>query len=63
MADETQTGIWVRIYRDAAKPVDIGGFATVQQAIEHGNEWEGRLWWRVTIDGRIVAEEPMRTKR
>ena len=57
------SGIWVRIYRDAAKPIDIGGFATVEQATAAGNDWKGRLWWRVTIDGRIVAEEPMRTKR
>ena len=63
MAGETQTGIWVRIYRDGAKHIDIGGFATVEQATAAGNEWQGRLWWRVTIDGRTVAEEPKEVKR
>lgn len=60
---ETQTGIWVRIYRDGAKHIDIRGFATVQQAVDAGNQWEERLWWRVTQDGKIVTEEPMRTKK
>ena len=60
---KSQTGIWVRIYRDGNKPIDIGGFATIEQATAAGNEWQSRLWWRVTIDGRTVAEEPMRSKR
>ena len=55
--------IRLRIYRDGAKPIDIWGFATIEQATARGNEWEGRLWWRVTIDEKIVAEEPIRTKR
>jgi hypothetical protein len=59
----TKPDILLRIYRDAAKPVDISGFTTIEQATAAGNEWQGRLWWRVTIDGKIVAEEPMRAKR
>jgi hypothetical protein len=59
----TKPEILLRIYRDAAKPVDIWGFATIEQAIADGNEWHGRLWWRVMIDGKIVAEEPMGAKR
>jgi hypothetical protein len=55
--------ILLRIYRDAAKPIDISGFATVQQAIEQGEQWQGRLWWRVTMGGRTVAEEPLGVKR
>jgi hypothetical protein len=55
--------ICLRIYRDAAKPVDISGFATVQQAIEYGNEWTPRLWWRVKQNGVVVAEEPKEVKR
>jgi hypothetical protein len=59
----TKPEILLRIYRDAAKPVDISGFATIEQATAAGNEWQGRLWWRVTIDGKIVAEEPKGVKR
>jgi hypothetical protein len=59
----TKTEILLRIYRDGAGAIYLSGFTTVQQAIEYGNEWQGRLWWRVTIDGRTVAEEPMRAKR
>ena len=55
--------IRLRIYRDGAKPIDVWGFTTIEQATADGNEWQGRLWWRVTIDEKIVAEEPMRTKR
>jgi len=55
--------IRLTIYLDAANPVHVPGFATVEQAIEQGNEWQGRLWWRVTIDGRTVAEEPKGAKR
>ena len=55
--------ILLRIYRDAAKPIDVGGFASVEQAIEQGEQWQGRLWWRVTRDGVTVAEEPMGSKR
>jgi hypothetical protein len=58
----TKPEILLRIYRDAAKPVDISGFATIEQAIAAGKEWQGRLWWRVTIDGKIVAEEPKGVK-
>jgi hypothetical protein len=60
---DSKPEILLRIYRDAAKPVDISGFATIEQATAAGNEWQGRLWWRVTIDGKIVAEEPKGVKR
>jgi hypothetical protein len=63
MTTKPTTEILLRIYRDGAKPIDIWGFATIEQATARGNEWEGRLWWRVTIDEKIVAEEPIRTKR
>jgi hypothetical protein len=60
---QADCAIVLTIYRDGANPVRITGFATVQQAIEQGEQWQGRLWWRVTRDGRTVAEEPMGAKR
>jgi len=60
---QASCAIVLTIYRDAANPVHVGGFATVEQAIEQGEQWKGRLWWRVTKDGRTVAEEPMGVKR
>jgi LmbE family N-acetylglucosaminyl deacetylase len=51
------------IFRDAMNPIHIACFATVEQAIEQGEQWRGRLWWRVTKDGRTVAEEPLGVKR
>jgi hypothetical protein len=63
MEQATKPDIRLTIYCDGAGAVYISGFTTVQQAIDAGNEWEGRLWWRVTIDGRTVAEEPMGVKR
>ena len=63
MTTVTKPDIRLTIYRDGAGAVYISGFATVQQAIDAGNEWEGRLWWRVKQSGVVVAEEPIRTKR
>jgi len=34
-----------------------------QQAIEYGNEWTPRMWWRVRQNGVVVAEEPKEVKR
>ena len=59
----TKPDITLKIFRDGANAIYVRGFASVQQAIDAGNQWEDRLWWRVTQDGKIVAEEPMRTKR
>ena len=59
----TKPDIRLTIYRDGAGAIYVSGFATVQQAIDAGNEWKGRLWWRVTKDGRTAAEEPMGSKR
>ena len=59
----TKPDITLKIFRDKANAIYVRGFANVQQAIDAGNQWEGRLWWRVTIDGKIVTEEPMRAKR
>jgi hypothetical protein len=55
--------IRLTIYRDGAGAIYISGFTTVQQAVAAGNEWQGRLWWRVTIDGKVVAEEALGVKR
>ena len=63
MEQANKPEILLRIYRDAAKPVDISGFATIEQATAAGNEWHGRWWWRVTLNGKIVAEEPKGVKR
>jgi hypothetical protein len=63
MTASTKPGICLTIYRDGANPLHITGFATVEQAIEQGEQWKGRLWWRVTKDGRTVAEEPIGVKR
>jgi hypothetical protein len=59
----TKPGIHLTIYRDGAGAVYISGFTTIEQAVAAGNEWQGRLWWRVTIDEKIVAEEPKGGKR
>ena len=63
MTATTKPVIRLAIYRDAANAIYVSGFATVEQAIEQGEQWQGRLWWRVTCDGRTVAEEPMGVKR
>jgi hypothetical protein len=55
--------IRLTIYRDGAKPIDIWGFATIEQATARGNEWTPRLWWRVKQNGVTVAEEPKEVKR
>jgi hypothetical protein len=59
----TKPDIRLTIYRDGAGAIYISGFATVQQAIEYGNEWTPRLWWRVKQNGVVVAEEPLGAKR
>lgn len=51
------------IFRDAMNPIHIACFATVDQAIEQGEQWKCRLWWRVEQSGKIVAEEPKGAKR
>jgi len=63
MTTTTKPDIRLTIFRDGANAIYVGGFATVEQAIDAGNEWQGRLWWRVKQNGVTVAEEPMRTKR
>ena len=63
MTAATKPDIRLTIFRDGANAIYVGGFATVQQAIEQGEQWKGRLWWRVTKDGVTVAEEPMGVKR
>ena len=63
MEQAAKPDIRLTIYRDGAGAIYISGFTTVQQAIDAGNEWQGRLWWRVTIDGKIVAEEPKGAKK
>ena len=63
MTTETKPDIRLTIYRDGAGAIYISGFTTVQQAVAAGNEWEGRLWWRVKQNGVVVAEEPKEVKR
>jgi hypothetical protein len=55
--------IRLTIYRDGAGAIYISGFTTIEQAIDAGNEWQGRLWWRVKQNGVTVAEEPLGAKR
>jgi len=55
--------IKLTIYRDGNGPVYVRGFTTIQQAVEAGEGWPYRLWWRVEQDGKIVAEEPKEVKR
>jgi hypothetical protein len=55
--------IRLTIYRDGAGAIYISGFTTIEQAIDAGNEWQGRLWWRVKQNGVTVAEEPLGVKR
>jgi hypothetical protein len=59
----TKPDIRLTIYRDGAGAIYISGFTTVQQAIDAGNEWQGRLWWRVKQNGVTAAEEPKGVKR
>jgi len=63
MTTKPTTGIRLTIFRDGANAVHVPGFSTVEQAIEQGEQWKGRLWWRVTRDGQTVAEEPKGSKR
>jgi hypothetical protein len=63
MTQPAKPDIRLTIYRDGAGAIYISGFTTIEQAIAAGNEWHGRLWWRVRIDGKIVAEEPLGVKR
>ena len=59
----TKPDIRLTIYRDGAGAIYISGFTTVEQAVAAGNEWQGRLWWRVKQNGVTVAEEPLGAKR
>jgi hypothetical protein len=63
MTQATKPDIRLTIYRDGAGAIYISGFTTVQQAIDAGNEWTPRLWWRVKQNGVTVAEEPKEVKR
>ena len=63
MTATSKPDIHLTIYRDGNNPVHVWGFTTIEEATAAGNEWQVRLWWRVTLDGKIVAEEPTRTKR
>jgi hypothetical protein len=63
MEQATKPDIRLTIYRDGAGAIYISGFTTVQQAVAAGNEWQGRLWWRVKQNGVVVAEEPKQVKR
>ena len=63
MTATAKPDIRLTIFRDGAGAVYLSGFATVEQAIEYGNEWKPRLWWRVKQNGVTVAEEPKEVKR
>ena len=63
MTATTKPDFRLIIYRDGAGPVHISGFTTLEQAVAAGNEWQGRLWWRVKQGGVTVAEEPKGVKR
>lgn len=58
-----KNGIRLTIFRNGHGPVYVCGFSTVEQAVEAGQGWPHRLWWRVEKDGVIVAEEPKEVKK
>ena len=63
MTATTKPDIRLTIFRDGNNPVHVWGFTAIEQAVEAGEGWPHRLWWRVEQNGKVVAEEPMRVKR
>lgn len=60
---EGSHAIRLTIFRNGHGPVYLCGFSTIQQAVEAGQGWPHRLWWRVEKDGVIVAEKPKAVKK